>query len=122
MWPLGTSQPFDGRDVLAGHRPERRIAGGYGAIVNHDVTGAAFAGATAEMWSDHAKLPAQDIQQRPIGISVDIRLDAIEAKSNTWHRGRTLADASLLRLVELFDDLCPFHNIAAQEFVELFRR
>src|SRR3954470_22228745 len=33
----------------------------------------------------------------------------------------TLAYVSLLRLVELLDDFSPFHNIAPQEFVELFR-
>src|SRR5882757_5051523 len=33
----------------------------------------------------------------------------------------TLARVSLLRLVEFFDNFCPFHNIAAQEFVEFFR-
>src|ERR1700681_4120467 len=32
---------------------------------------------------------------------------------------RTLVDGSLLRLVEFLDDFSPFHNIAAQEFVEL---
>jgi hypothetical protein len=30
-------------------------------------------------------LPAQDIEQRTIGIGVDISLDAIEAESDTRH-------------------------------------
>jgi hypothetical protein len=33
----------------------------------------------------YAELTAQNIQQRSIGIGVDIRLDAVEAKSNAWH-------------------------------------
>src|SRR3954451_23983548 len=106
MRPLNASQSLESRDVLTRDRPNRRIAGGRGAIINHNVAGAALAGATAEMRPDHAELPTQDIQQRSIGISVDIRFDAIEAKSNTWHRGRTSAGVSLLRLVEFLDDFC----------------
>src|SRR3954451_11883875 len=87
---------------------------------NDDVAGAAFTGAAAEMRSGHAELAAQDIEQRSIGIGVDIDLGAIEAESNAWHCGQTLAGVSLLRLVEFLDDFAPFHNIAAQEFVELF--
>src|ERR1700692_2364016 len=58
-------------------------------IINHDVAGAAFIGAAAEMRTGQAELTAQDGQQRCIGIGVDIGLDAIEAKANTWHRSET---------------------------------
>jgi hypothetical protein len=37
------------------------------------------------MRPDHTELPAQNIQQRSIGISVDIRFDAVETKPNAWH-------------------------------------
>src|ERR1700738_238221 len=108
MWPLGISQSFDGRDVLARHRPERRIAGGYGTIVDHDVTGAAFARAACEMRPEHAELPKQDVQQRSIGISVDIRLDAIEMKSNVWHRGGPWLAFHYCGLSNFFTTSAPF--------------
>src|SRR5260221_11734166 len=39
----------------------------------------------------HAELLEQDIQQRSIGIGIDLSFDAIEAKLNAWHRGWTFA-------------------------------
>jgi hypothetical protein len=42
------------------------------------------------MRADDAKLPAQDFEQRSIGIGVDCGLGAIEAESNTLHEGRDL--------------------------------
>jgi len=38
------------------------------------------------MRTGHAELPAQDIEQRSIGVGVDVSLDAIEAESNIRHR------------------------------------
>src|SRR5712671_851823 len=105
MWLFRASQPFDGRDVLVRDRPQRRVACGHRVIADNDVAGAAFIGAAAEMRTGHAEMPAQDIEKRPIGVGVDISLNAIEAKSDTLHREWTLL-RDLLRLVtELFDDL-----------------
>src|SRR3979411_3365472 len=83
---LGASQPFDGGDVLVGNRPRRRVARGHYAIADNDVAGAAFVGAATQMRTGHAELPAQDIEQRSVGVAVDISLDAIEAESDTRHR------------------------------------
>jgi len=38
------------------------------------------------MRTGHAEMPAQDIEKRPIGVGVDISLNAIEAKSDMRHR------------------------------------
>jgi len=51
-------------------------------IADDDVAGAAFIGPTAEMRAGDAELPAQDIEQRSIGIGVDCGLGSIEAESN----------------------------------------
>ena len=47
---------------------------------------AAFTGAATEMRTGHAKRSAQDVEQRTIGIGVDVGLNAIEVKSNARHR------------------------------------
>src|SRR5258708_36902344 len=47
------------------------------------------------MRAGDAELPAQDIEQRPIGIGVDDGFGPIEAESNTRHRERDL-DSGLL--------------------------
>src|SRR6266404_4177206 len=99
---LRAPQPFDGGDVLIRNRPQRRVARGDRMIADNDVAGAAFIGAAPEMWPGHAELPAQDIEQRTIGIGVDIGLDAIEAESDTWHRRD---DLDLRLVAEFLDDL-----------------
>ncbi len=53
-------------------------------IADDDVAGAAFARAAAEMRAGHAELTAQDGEQRGIRIGVDVGLDAIEAKAESW--------------------------------------
>src|SRR6266404_3148163 len=99
---LRASQPRDGGDVLVRNRPQRRVACGDRAVADNDVAGAAFVGAAPEMRAGHAELPAQDIEQRTIGIGVDINLDAIEAESDTWHRRD---DLDLRLVAEFLDDL-----------------
>src|SRR5450631_4927122 len=51
-----------------------------------------------------------------ISVSTPLRRNRIRGIEN-----RTLLSIGLLRLVEFLDDLGPFHNIAAQIFVEFFR-
>src|SRR5260370_39447109 len=57
-------------------------------VADNDIAGAAFIGPTAEMRAGDAELPAQDIEQRLVGISVNCSFGAIEAKSNKLHRER----------------------------------
>src|SRR6266481_1546223 len=90
MRSLRASEPFDGSDVLVRDRPQRRVARGHRVIADDDVTGAAFVGATPEMRANDAELPAQDVEQRSIGVGVNCGLDAIEAEANTRHRERDL--------------------------------
>src|SRR5882757_342356 len=94
VWLFGGAKALDRGDILVRHRPERHIAGRHRAVPHDDITGAALAGAAAEMRPGHAELCAQNIQQRSIGIGVDLRLRAIEAKSNARHRGRTYCGLS----------------------------
>ena len=57
-------------------------------VADHDIAGAAFAGAATEMRTHDAKLAPQNCQQRCIGIGIDEDLGAIETKSDTWHYDR----------------------------------
>src|ERR1700736_958075 len=56
VWLFGGAKALDGGDVLVRHRPQRRVAGRHRAVADDDVTGAALAGAAAEMRPGHAKL------------------------------------------------------------------
>src|SRR5690349_7580430 len=85
MRALRISQAFDRRHVLVCNRPQWRIACAYGVIADHDIARAAFAGATAEMRAGHPLWPAQDREQRCVGIGVDLGIGAIEAETNAWH-------------------------------------
>src|ERR1700754_169980 len=82
MRQLGGSQSFDCSDVLVRDGPQRCIARRHSMIADHDIASAAFIGAAAEMRPRHPQRAAQNVEQRPVGIGVDLGLDAIEAKSN----------------------------------------
>src|SRR5258708_35133630 len=90
MWLLLASQPFDGRDVLVRDRRQRRVARGHGVVADNDVAGAAFIGPTAEMRAGDAELPAQDIEQRSIGIGVDFGLMIRRPQRSTLYPYTTL--------------------------------
>src|ERR1700754_4676619 len=81
MRMLARSQSFDCSDVLVRDGPQRCIARRHSMIADHDIASAAFIGAAAEMRSRHPQLTAQNVEQRPVRIGVDLGLDAIEAKS-----------------------------------------
>ena len=82
---VSIAETLDCCDLFVGDRPQRHVAGGHRAIADHDIAGAAFVGAAAEMSTSQAKPAAQQLEQRLIGVCVDGCFDAIQVESNGLH-------------------------------------
>ena len=54
-------------------------------IADDHATRATLAGAAAEMRTDEPEIPTQDLDQRTIGLGIDLRRNTVEAKFDAWH-------------------------------------
>ena len=79
---LGASQSLERGNLLVRDRPKRCVAGSHHTITDKNVAGAALACTATKMRSCQAEPSPQEIEQRAVGIGVNLGCDAIEIKSN----------------------------------------
>src|SRR5437763_669547 len=84
---VGPADPFDGRDVVTGCRPQRRIARRHGIPVEENVARATLAGAAAESRSLELQVVAKNIKKRRVRLGLDLVVAAVNTELERLSHG-----------------------------------
>src|SRR5205823_12863261 len=88
VWLGGGAEALDGGDRLALDRADGQHAGANRLAVEVNGAGAALGHAAAELGAGHAEHVAQHPEQRHLGWSVDLVIDAVDYESDhRWASG-----------------------------------
>src|SRR2546423_8793944 len=81
------ADPLDGRDLVTGDRPKRRVARGDGIAVQEHIARAALRFPTAEPRPLQLQIVAKDVQQRRGRLGLDLAVPTVDSKLESFsHR------------------------------------